>query len=58
MGNRPGQFEDLKHHKEDDTEVEGIKGGLAIRGTGTFKFHIEDNKGAVPIVKTKQQIHT
>jgi hypothetical protein len=41
MGNRPDQFEDLKlHNGKDDTEVEGIKGGLEIKGTGTFKFPI------------------
>jgi hypothetical protein len=32
LGNHPDQFEDLKMH--DDTEVEGIKGGLDIKGTG------------------------
>jgi hypothetical protein len=41
LGNHPDQFEDLKMHN--DTEVEGIKGGLDIQGTGTFKFHIEDD---------------
>ncbi len=42
LGNHPDQFEDLKMHNK--TEVEGIKGGLDIKGLGTFKFHIEDNK--------------
>jgi hypothetical protein len=37
MGNRPDQFEDLIPHKDkDNTEMEGTKGGLAIKGTGTF----------------------
>jgi hypothetical protein len=46
MGNRLDQFEDLKLHKDkNDTKVEGIKGGLAIKGTGTFKLHIEDDEG-------------
>jgi hypothetical protein len=26
-------------------EVEGIKSGLDIKGTGTFKFKIKDNNG-------------
>ncbi len=44
LENHPNQFEDLKIHSEkDDTEVEEIKGGLDIKGTGTFKFHIKDN---------------
>jgi hypothetical protein len=41
LGNHPDQFENLKTH--DDTEVEGIKGGLGIKETGTFKFHIKDD---------------
>jgi hypothetical protein len=36
---------------EDGTKVEGIKGGLAIKGTGAFNFHIEDNEGAVHHIK-------
>jgi hypothetical protein len=52
MGNRPDQFEDLKLHKDtDNTEVEGIKRGLAIKDTRTFNFHIEDNEGAVHLIK-------
>jgi hypothetical protein len=35
----------------DDTEVEGIQGGLDIKGTGTFKFHIEDDEGGVHLIK-------
>jgi hypothetical protein len=49
LGNQPDQFEDLKMHN--DTEVEGIKGGLDIKGTGTFKFHIKDDKGGVHLIK-------
>jgi hypothetical protein len=46
MGNCLDQFEDLVLHKnEDDTEVGGIKGGLAIKCTGMFKCHIKDNEG-------------
>jgi hypothetical protein len=43
------QFEDLKTHN--DMEVEGIPGGLGIKGTGRFKFHIKDNKGGVHLIK-------
>ncbi len=28
-----------------------MKGGLDIQGTGTFKFHIKDNKGGVHLIK-------
>ena len=48
LGNHPHQFENLKTHN--DKKVEGIKGGLGIKGTGTFKFHIEDNKGRVHLI--------
>jgi hypothetical protein len=52
MGNRLDQFEDLKlHNGKDDTEVEGIKGGLEIKGTGMFKFHIKDNDRQVHLIK-------
>ena len=51
LGNHPNQFEDLKVHSEkDEAEVEGIKGGLDIKGTGTFKFHIKDG-GGVHLIK-------
>jgi hypothetical protein len=49
LGNHPDQFENLKMH--DNTEVEGIKGGLDIKGTGMFKFHIEDDEGGVHLIK-------
>jgi hypothetical protein len=49
LGNHPDQFENLKMHNA--TEVEGIKGGLGIKGTGTFKFHIKDDKGGVHLIK-------
>jgi hypothetical protein len=49
LGNQPDQFENLRTH--DDTEVEGIQGGLGIKGTGTFKFHIEDDKEGVHLIK-------
>ncbi len=49
LGNHPDQFEDLKEHN--DMEVEGIQGGLSIKGTGTFKFHIKDDEGGVHLIK-------
>ncbi len=49
LSNHPDQFEDLKEH--DDMEVEGIQGGLSIKGTGTFKFHIKDNNRGVHLIK-------
>jgi hypothetical protein len=52
LGNHPDQFKDLKlHGKKDGTEVEEIKGGLEIKGTCTFKFHIEYNDGGVHLIK-------
>jgi hypothetical protein len=52
MGNSPDQFEDLKlHNGKNKKEVEGIKGGFVIKGTGTFKFHIKDEEGAVHLIK-------
>jgi hypothetical protein len=48
-GNHPDQCEDLRTHN--DTEVEGIQGGLGIKGTGTFKFHIKDDEGGVHLNK-------
>jgi hypothetical protein len=41
MVNTPHLFEDLKLGEMG--EVEGIKSGLDIKGTGTFKFKIKDN---------------
>jgi hypothetical protein len=49
LGNHPDQFENLKTH--DNMEVDGIKGGLSIKGTGTFKFHIKDDEGGVHLIK-------
>jgi hypothetical protein len=49
LGNHQDQFEDLKKHN--NMEVEGIQGGLSIKGTGTFKFHIKDDEGGVHLIK-------
>jgi hypothetical protein len=52
LGNHPNQFKDLKFHSEkDNTEVEGIKGGLDIKGTGTINFHIKDNERGEHLIK-------
>jgi hypothetical protein len=52
LGRCPDQFKDLKIHSEkDNTEVERIKEGLSIKGTGTFKFHIKDDEGGVHLIK-------
>jgi hypothetical protein len=49
LRNHPDQFENLKTHN--DTEVGGIKGGLGIKRTGTFKFHIKDDKERAHLIK-------
>jgi hypothetical protein len=52
LGNHPDQFEDLKLHSDkDNTEWEGIKGGLDIKGTGRFKFYIKDDDGGGHLIK-------
>jgi hypothetical protein len=49
MVNTPHLFKDLKLREVG--EVEGIKLGLDIKGTGTFKFKIEDNNGMTHKIK-------
>jgi hypothetical protein len=49
LGNHPDQYEDLKMHS--NTEVEGIKGGLYIKGSGKFKFHNKDDEGGIHLIK-------
>ena len=49
MVTRPDQFEDLI--LDTGQSVQGIEGGLAIKGHGTFKFNIEDDKGTVHSIK-------
>jgi hypothetical protein len=56
LGNHPDQFEDLKMN--DITEVEGIKRGLDIKGTGRFKFHIKDDKQGVYLIKISNGKYT
>ncbi len=43
MVSAPHLFEDLKLGEVG--EVEGIKSGLDIKGTGTFKFKIKEDNG-------------
>jgi hypothetical protein len=49
MGTQPDQFEDLI--LDTGQSVQGIQGGLSIKGHGTFKFSIEDNEGMVHMIK-------
>ncbi len=49
MANAPHLFEDLK--LGDVGEIEGIKSGLDIKGTGTFKFKINDDTGTMHEIK-------
>ncbi len=52
IGNSPDQFKDLKlYNSKNKNKVEGIKEGMVIKGTGTFKFHIKDDKRAVHLIK-------
>jgi hypothetical protein len=43
MVNAPHLFKDLKLGEVG--EVEGVKSGLDIKGTGTFKYKIKDDNG-------------
>ena len=56
MVNAPHLFEDLKLGEVG--EVEGIKSGLDIKGTGTFKFKIKDNNGMTHKIKIYQTAYT
>jgi hypothetical protein len=49
LRNHPDQIENLKEHN--NAEMEGIQGELSIKDTGTFKFHIKDDKGGVHLIK-------
>jgi hypothetical protein len=41
----------LGNHADQLKNLKGIQGELGIKGMGTFKFHIEDNKGGVHLIK-------
>jgi hypothetical protein len=55
MVNAPHLFKDLK--LKDVGEVESIKSGLDIKGTGTFRFKIKDNNGMTHEVKIPNSLH-
>jgi hypothetical protein len=55
MVNAPHLFEDLKLGEVG--EVEGIKSGLDIKGTGTFKFKIKDNNGMLHEIKIPNSLY-
>jgi hypothetical protein len=55
MVNAPHLFKDLKLGEVG--EVEGIKSGLDIKGTGTFKFKIKDNNGMTHKIKIPNSLY-
>jgi len=55
MVNAPHLFKDLK--LRDVGEVEGIKSGLDIKGTGTFRFKIKDNDGMMHEIKILNSLY-
>ncbi len=55
MANAPHLFKDLE--LGDVGEVEGIKSGLDIKGTGTFKFKIKDNNGMMHQIKIMNSLY-
>jgi len=55
MAMRPEQFEDLIHYA--GQSMQGIEGGLAIKGHGTFIFNIEDDEGKVHQIKIADSMY-
>jgi hypothetical protein len=55
MVNAPQLFEDLK--LGDVGEVEGIKSGLDIKGTGAFNLKIKDNNGMMHKIKIPNSLY-
>jgi hypothetical protein len=55
MVNMPHLFKDLK--LGDVGDVEGIKSGLDIKGTGTFKFKINDNNCMTHKIKIPNSLY-
>jgi hypothetical protein len=55
MVNAPHHIKDLK--LGDVGEVEGIKSGLDIKGTGTFKFNIKDDNGMLHKIKIPNSLY-
>jgi hypothetical protein len=55
MVNAPHLFKDLKIW--DVGEVEGIKLGLDIKGTGTFKLKIKDDNGMMHRIRISNSLY-
>jgi hypothetical protein len=55
MANAPHLFEDLR--LSDESKVQGINDGLEIKGKGTFKFKIEDDKGQTHEIKIPNSLY-
>jgi hypothetical protein len=55
MAKAPHLFEDLKLRNVG--KVEGIKSGLDIKGTGTFKFKIKDDNGMMHKIKIPNSLY-
>ncbi len=55
MVNAPQLFEDLK--LKDVGEVDGIKSGLDIKGTGAFKFKIKEDNGMTHKIKIPNSLY-
>jgi hypothetical protein len=55
MVTQPDQFEDLILHT--GQSVQGVQGGLSIKGHGTFKFSIKDDKGTVHMIKIPNSMY-
>jgi hypothetical protein len=55
MATQPKQFEDLIF--DAGQSVQGIEGGLAIKGHGTFIFNIEDDEGTVHHIKIPDSMY-
>jgi hypothetical protein len=55
MATQSDQFEDLTLNT--GQSVQGIEGGLASKGHGTFKFNIEDDKGTVHSIKIPNSMY-
>jgi len=56
MANAPHLFEEL-HLIDNAGEVNGIGKGLAIKGTGTFKFSIEADNGKIHTIKIPNSLY-
>ena len=55
IATQPNQFDDLILHT--GQSVQGIQRGLSIKGHGTFKFSIKDDKGTVLMIKIQNSMY-